>query len=59
MVSTFSSYLQESGLSRIWKHSEEHDYGTITANRYAPDCDKEHHTPKRKINKETNLYSRN
>ena len=38
MVSTFSNYLQESGLSRIWKHSEEHDYGTITANRYAPDC---------------------
>ena len=38
MVSTFSSYLQESGLSRLWKHSQEHDYGTITSFRYAPDC---------------------
>jgi hypothetical protein len=30
--------LQESSLSRIWKHTKEHDSGTITAFRYAPDC---------------------
>ena len=34
----FNSYLQESSLSRLWKHSREHDYGTITAFRYAPEC---------------------
>lgn len=30
--------LNESGLSRIYKHTLWHDYGTITAFRYAPDC---------------------
>lgn len=32
--------LQESSLSRIKKHTEEHDTGTITAFRYARDCGK-------------------
>lgn len=30
--------LQESSLSRIWKHSQLHQTGTITAFRYARDC---------------------
>ena len=34
----FKEYLTESSLSRLWKHSQEHDYGTITAFRYAPEC---------------------
>ena len=38
MAKEFKEYLQESSLSRLWKHSQEHDYGTITAFRYAPDC---------------------
>ena len=31
---SYDTYLEESSLSRIWKHSREHDYGTITA--FAP-----------------------
>ena len=38
MAKEFKEYLQESSLSRLWRHSQEHDYGTITAFRYAPDC---------------------
>ena len=34
----FKEYLNESGLSRVWKHMQEHDSGTITAFRYARDC---------------------
>ena len=34
----FKDYITESSLSRLWKHSQEHDYGTITAFRYAPEC---------------------
>jgi len=30
--------VSESGLSRIYAHTKKHDYGTITAFRYAPDC---------------------
>jgi hypothetical protein len=30
--------MTESGLSRIWKHMQEHDCGTITAWRTAEDC---------------------
>ena len=29
---------KESSLSRIWKHTKEHDSGTISAFRYARDC---------------------
>ncbi len=34
----FSTYLQESSLSRLWKHNEEHDCGAMTAFRKAADC---------------------
>ena len=37
-VKKFQTYLEESSLSRLWRHSQEHDYGTITAFRYAPNC---------------------
>ena len=37
-MKNFNTYLEESSLSRIWKHSREHDYGTITAFRFPPDC---------------------
>lgn len=30
--------ITESGLSRVYKHTRDHDYGTITAFRYAPEC---------------------
>ena len=30
--------VNESSLSRLWKHSKEHDTGTISAFRYAKDC---------------------
>jgi len=30
--------LKESSLSRIWQHTKSHDSGTITAFRYAKDC---------------------
>jgi hypothetical protein len=39
-MKTLVDLLYESSLSRIWKHSREHDYGTITAFRYAMDCNK-------------------
>lgn len=32
--------LNESGLSRVYEHTRHHDYGTISAFRYAPDCGK-------------------
>jgi len=34
------SLLNESGLSRVWKQTQEHDFGTITAFRGAKDCGK-------------------
>jgi hypothetical protein len=34
----FEEQINESGLSRIWKHNEEHDCGALTAFRTAPDC---------------------
>lgn len=33
-----SDLLNESGLSRIYAATQKHDYGTITAFRYAPEC---------------------
>ena len=30
--------LNESGLSRVYRQTRDHDYGTITAFRYAPQC---------------------
>ena len=30
--------IEESSLSRLWKHSKEHETGTISAFRYAKDC---------------------
>lgn len=30
--------LNESGLSRVYRQTRDHDYGTITAFRYAPEC---------------------
>lgn len=38
MSKTFNELLKESSLSRVWKHSQEHDTGTISAFRYAKDC---------------------
>ena len=35
---TFKSALNESSLSRIWKHNELHACGALTAYRKAPDC---------------------
>ena len=34
----FKDYLNESSLSRVWKQANEHDTGTLSAFRYAPDC---------------------
>lgn len=36
----FEKSLNESSLSRVWKQSQEHDAGTITAFRYASNCGK-------------------
>lgn len=40
LMSGFGRYILESSLSRVWKQSQEHDTGTITAFRYAPECGK-------------------
>lgn len=37
-MKTIREYLNESSLSRIYKQTQEHDYGTITAFRSARDC---------------------
>jgi len=37
-MKTFKSYINESSLSRLWKFAKEHDTGTISAFRYAPEC---------------------
>jgi len=34
----YKTNIQESSLSRIWEQSKKHDVGTITAFRYARDC---------------------
>lgn len=39
-MSKYKEFLNESGLSRVWKQTQEHDFGTITGFRYAPDCGK-------------------
>lgn len=33
-----SERVDERGVSRVWRHMQEHDTGTITAFRYAKDC---------------------
>jgi len=38
MKKNWKDYLRESSLSRIYRHYTEHDSGTISAFRYAPDC---------------------
>lgn len=46
---TENTLLNESGLSRIWKQTKEHDFGTITAFRDARDCNEgERYTSKEK-----------
>ena len=35
---TFKQYMNESSLSRIWKHNKEHDAGALTAFRKGPEC---------------------
>ena len=34
----FNIYLQESSLSRLWRHNEKHDCGAMTAFRNAEAC---------------------
>ena len=34
----FKDYINESSLSRLWRHNEEHDCGAMTAFRSARDC---------------------
>ena len=36
----FKEYINESSLSRLWKHTIDHDAGIMTAFRYASDCGK-------------------
>ena len=38
MAKDFKKYLQESSLSRLWRHNEKHDCGAMTAFRTAADC---------------------
>jgi len=38
MNKNFKTFVNESSLNRVWKHSQEHDTGTISAFRYAKDC---------------------
>ena len=38
IIRKYIDILAESGLSRVYDHTRKHDYGTITAFRYAPDC---------------------
>ena len=33
-----NQFINESGLSRVYRLTQKHDYGTITAFRYAPEC---------------------
>ena len=55
----FKEYLQESSLSRIWKHSQEHDYGTITAFRSARDClEGEPYTMKENLQRNKSLLAK-
>jgi len=34
----YSEIITESGLSRVYRATQAHDFGTITAYRYAPEC---------------------
>ena len=54
-----STQLNESGLSRVWKQTQEHDYGTITAYRDAKDCNEgEPYTTKEKKQMNKSLLSK-
>jgi len=37
-MKSFKQLINESSLSRLWKHNEEHDCGALTAFRKGPDC---------------------
>lgn len=37
-MKSYKDILNESSLSRLWKHNEEHDCGALTAFRKAPNC---------------------
>lgn len=51
--------LNESSLSRLYRHTREHDYGTITAFRYAPDCGEgTPYTKKENMQRNTSLLAK-
>jgi hypothetical protein len=54
-----NKHLNESSLSRLWKHNEEHDCGAMTAFRVAPDCGNgEHYTKKEKRQRNKSLRAK-
>lgn len=59
MPKNTQEFLTESGLSRIWKQTREHDYGTITAFRDARDCNEgERYTRQEKNQMNKSLLSK-
>ena len=58
-MKSYKEYLNESSLSRIWKHNEEHDCGALTAFRTGRDCGKgESYTKKENKQRNKSLLAR-
>ena len=59
MAKEFKEYLQESSLSRLWRHNGEHDCGAMTAFRTAADCgDGEKYTKADNIKRNKSLLAK-
>ena len=55
----FKNYLNEGGLSRVWKHNELHDCGALTAFRKAGECgDGDIYTKKENMARNKSLLSK-
>lgn len=58
-MKNFKEVLNESSLSRVYQHTQEHDFGTITAFRYARDCGKgEVYTKSENLQRNKSLLSK-
>jgi hypothetical protein len=58
-MKSFENYVNESSLSRIYRQTRKHDYGTITAFRFAPECGTgEPYTKKQNLQRNKSLLSK-
>ena len=55
----YKKFINESSLSRLWKHNKEHDAGALTAFRKGPECgDGEEYTKKQNAQRNKSLLAK-